>query len=194
MHRGNLFLQYHVTKGMTEKELLNHIALCRSQDRQAQKAVFRYYYNYVMTIASRYVYNQAEAEEIASDTFYRAFSRIETYNPDFNFKPWLGKITVNCAINYLQKYHSRDVFFEDIENVQHIEYQEDTVSKISYQELKALIKNLPPAYQIVFNLYVIEGYKHEKIAAMLNINEGTSKSNLSKARQKMQRMVEAIYN
>jgi RNA polymerase sigma factor (sigma-70 family) len=178
---------------MTEKEIFEHISACRQQNRQSQQAIFRYYYNYVMTIASRYVQNQTEAEEITSDTFYRAFSRIETYNSDYTFKPWLGRIAVNCAINHFQKYHRKDVFFENIEEVQHIEYQEDTISKLTYQEFKEMIKSLSPAYKIVFNLYVIDGYKHEEIATMLGITAGTSKSNLAKARQKLQRMIEVIY-
>jgi RNA polymerase sigma-70 factor (ECF subfamily) len=178
---------------MTEQELLDNVKGCRAQDRQSQQRIFRNFYNYVMTIANRYVHNSTDAEEITSDTFFRAFSRIDTYNPDYSFKPWLGKVAVNCAINHFQKYNKKDVFFEELDNVQYVEYQEDTVAKLSYQELKAMIQNLPPAYKVVFNLYVIEGYKHEEIATMLNISEGTSKSNLSKARQKMQRMVEATF-
>ncbi|MEY4902680.1 MAG: hypothetical protein RLZZ292_495 [Bacteroidota bacterium] len=178
---------------MSEKALLEAIKGCCERDKQSQQHVFRYYYNYVMTIASRYVQHKTEAEEITSDTFYRAFSKIDTYNLNYAFKPWLGKIAVNCAINHFQKYHRENVFFETLENVQIVEYQEDVISKLSYQELKAMIQCLSPAYKIVFNLYVIEGYKHEKIATMLSISVGTSKSNLAKAKQKLQRMIETVY-
>jgi RNA polymerase sigma factor (sigma-70 family) len=180
---------------MNEKDIQLLIQGCLRQDGQSQRELYRSFYVYAMTTASRYAPRLHDAEEIVNDAFFKVFTRIETYNEMYSFKPWLSKIIVNTAINHFQKYHRNEFATDTIENIpnqQNIQTEPVVLSKLSQEELLRLVQSLPPAYRMVFNLYAIEGYKHEEIAQMLNIAEKTSQSNLVRARQKLQRMIVAL--
>ncbi len=114
----------------------------------------------------------------------KIFSNLKSFDLKKPFKPWFRKILINTCINNLRK--KKIVFTGAIEEVNIPSNQADILSSISYDEILEMIRKLSPAYRTVFNLYVIEGYKHEEIAEMLAISIGTSKSNLSKAKKQMQ--------
>lgn len=148
------------------------------------------YYAYGMSITLRYADSREEAVTILNDAFMKLFSNIAQYDPERPFKPWLRRIIINTAINYYHK-HKRNLQREELENVEsEIARDETIISKISYQEIIDLIQQLSPAYRTVFNLHVIEGFQHKEIAEMLGIAEGTSKSNLSKAKKNLQAILE----
>ena len=114
----------------------------------------------------------------------KIFGNLKKFDLSKPFKPWLRKILVNTAINHYHK-KQREMNVEEMQNAKNESDTEKILSAISYQEIIGLLQELPPAYRTVFNLYVIEGYSHDEIAAMLNIATGTSKSNLFKAKEQL---------
>ena len=113
----------------------------------------------------------------------KVFKNIKKFDITKPFKPWLRRIIVNTCINNYRK--KKIDFTTGIEEANSLSIGNDILSSISYEEILEMIRKLSPAYRAVFNLYVIEGYKHEEIATMLDISVGTSKSNLSKAKQRL---------
>jgi RNA polymerase sigma-70 factor (ECF subfamily) len=145
----------------------------------------------MFVVCMRYARNREEAEELLQEAFMRVFDHIHQYKFTGSFEGWVRKIMVNCALSkYRGKSHLHAVASVDISS-SNIEYadNEDILSKISVKELIKMVQQLPPAYRMVFNLYVFEGMKHREIAVHLNISEGTSKSNLSDARAILQKNV-----
>ena len=179
--------------GSNEELVLHLLKGCRKNDRQAQKLLYKHFYSYAMSICIRYSKDREEAVEILNDSFMKVFLNIKKFNPDFPFKAWFRKITVNASIDHIKR--NRRIFSESsLHDTQEFEVQESITSGIHYQELIELIHELTPAYRTVFNLHVIEGYKHEEIAEMLGINVGTSKSNLFKAKEKLRGMLQDLFN
>ncbi|MDZ7680262.1 MAG: RNA polymerase sigma factor [Fodinibius sp.] len=152
------------------------------------------FYAYGMSITLRYADSRDEAAEILNDAFMKVFSNISTYDPERPFKPWLRQIIVNTAINHYHK-HKTDEQHTSFETAEHkISQKQDILSGITYDEIVDMVQQLSPAYRTVFNLYVIEGFKHREIAEMLDIAVGTSKSNLSKAKKNLQLIVEKNFS
>ena len=164
------------------------IAACLADDQQAQKALIKLFYSYAKSISLRYASNNEEAEEIMNDGFLKVFSNLSKYDHSQPFKAWLRTIVVNTAIDYYRK-NQKYAFTTELDNVEVTDLSEDVISKISAEEILSLVQKLPPAYRMVFTLYVIEGYNHREIAELLGIKEGTSKSNLQDARRKLQVMI-----
>jgi RNA polymerase sigma factor (sigma-70 family) len=161
---------------------------CRKGNRTSQDRLYREFYGYTLGICMRYSRTREEAIEIVNDGFMKVFTRLDKYSKGLSFKGWLRKIMINSSIDYFRRnekhYHSLDI--------SHLHYEsndDNVLDKLSEADIIGAIQRLPPSYRMVFNLYVIEGYKHEEIAAMLNISDGTSKSNLAVARQKLKKML-----
>ncbi|MDJ1498714.1 sigma-70 family RNA polymerase sigma factor [Cytophagaceae bacterium DM2B3-1] len=157
------------------------IAGCQQQKPAFQEKLYQLYSRKMMAVCMRYTRSRFEAEDIFHEAFVRVFANIHTYNGG-SFEGWLRRIFVNTAIN---NYHKNRKYQD------HLDYslveesspaEDDIVSQISSQELLALINQLPEGYRLVFNLYVVEGFTHREIADMLQIAEGTSKSQLAKAK------------
>lgn len=142
-----------------------------------------------MSIALRYAQNKEEAIEILNDGFLKIFQHISEFDTTRPFKAWLAKIMVNTAIDHLRS-KKRISFTEDITQVYDLGMDDKAMDKLSYDELLLLVQSLPPAYRMVFNLYVMEGYQHQEIAEQLGISEGTSKSNLFKAKKILKEKIE----
>lgn len=158
------------------------IAGCCRKERSSQEALYRNFFGYGLSICLRYAQNREEAVEIMNDGFLKIFQHIQSFDTSRSFKTWLAKIMVNTSIDFLRS-KKKLVFVDDINQVPEPGIDEKIVDKLSYEELLKLVQVLPPAYRTVFNLYVMEGYQHQEIAAMLGISEGTSKSNLFKAKK-----------
>ena len=171
------------------EELING---CKRGDRYAQNILFRRYYSYALSICLRYSSNRPEAMEILNDGFYNILTKIDQYNASFPFKGWLSKVFVHAAIDYnrkYQKFHHSTTDDEPSESSMPYSRNE-ALEKLSYEEAIVFIQQLPPAYCIIFNLYVMEEYTHQEIAELLGINPGTSRSNLHKARIKLRQILE----
>lgn len=139
-----------------------------------------------MGVCLRYSRTREEAIEILNDGFVKIFTKLNKYTKGLSFKGWLRKIMINVAIDYFRRNekHYRGV---DISYVRYEEVSASALDQLSEKEIIEAVQQLPPSYRMVFNLYVIEGYKHEEIAQQLNISIGTSKSNLAVARNKLQK-------
>ena len=158
------------------------IAGCCKKERSSQEALYRNFFGYGLSSCLRYAQNRKEAVEILNDGFLKIFQHIESFDTSRSFKTWLGKIMVNTSIDFLRS-KKKLMFVDDISQVPEPGTDDKIVDKLSYDELLQHVQALPPGYRTVFNLYVMEGYQHQEIALILRISEGTSKSNLFKAKK-----------
>ncbi|MDQ6813641.1 MAG: sigma-70 family RNA polymerase sigma factor [Bacteroidota bacterium] len=171
------------------KQIEQLIEACIKGDRQSQSRLYNMYCQKMFVVCLRYAKSREEAEEILQEGFMKVFEFLHQYKFAGSFEGWMRKIMVNCA---LQKYRSKGKLRPviDIETVAAAYPEnEDIISKIGTKELLNMVQQLPPAYKMIFNLYVFEGMKHREIAELLGISEGTSKSNLSDARSILQKAV-----
>ncbi|MGN6178284.1 MAG: RNA polymerase sigma factor [Mucilaginibacter sp.] len=174
---------------MGEEELHQLIRGCLKQDRKCQKMLYKAFYGFSMGICLRYAGNRGEAAEVMNQGFFKVFTRIESYDAAKPFKAWLGRIMVNTSIDYYRS-NLKMAYADDLEKAEHISDGDFADRNLRYEDLLAMVQKLPQAYRTVFNLFAIEGYTHDEIAEMLNINTGTSKSNLHKARHKLKLMIQ----
>lgn len=145
-----------------------------------------------MAICYRYAKDADEAQDMVQNGFIKVFNKLDVYNFEGSLEGWIRRIMVNTAIDQIRK-NKRDPFFvEDDARIQNIEEdvpfsaeEDGFYSKIKAETAIKAISQLSPAYRMVFNLYVIEGFTHKEISEYLGISEGTSKSNLAKAKQKL---------
>jgi RNA polymerase sigma factor (sigma-70 family) len=171
---------------MSDDSLLKLIDGCKKSDRACQKELFFYMYNFGMSIASRYARNLQDAEEIANDGFYKMLHKIESYPDHIPFRLWVRKIIINCGIDHFRKFQAKEVTLVNMDTSQS---QNAGEVNLDSEYLLEMIRQLSPSYRMVFVLFVLEGYSHEEIALHLGISEGTSKSNLSKARKNLQTLI-----
>lgn len=161
---------------------------CIKKDAHCQKVMFEQYANKFMRISLRYARNKSDAEEILQDTFIKVFDKISQFRNDGCIEAWIRRILINTA---LCKYRScvKKIVNDICEN-EDIVYDNDSIySELSEKELLNLINKLPDGYRTVFNMYAIEGYKHEEIAELLQINSGTSRSQLAKAKNMLKKQI-----
>lgn len=163
---------------------------CIRKDRSSQYLLYKEFYSYCMGICKRYALNDFDAAEVLNTAFLKVFNHIEKYDPEKPFKAWMGRIMTNAAIDHYRS-NLRFADHHDINEYEHIGNSAVVYEQLAYNDLLSLVQTLSPAYRTVFNLYAIDGYSHEEIADLLNISIGTSKSNLFKARQKLQEMLSA---
>ncbi len=164
------------------------ISACRQNNPKAQRALIKLFYGYVKSIALRYAGSSMPADEIINDSFLKVFNNLSKYDDSKPFKAWLRVITINTATDYYRK-NKKDQMVDEPMNTSTPDCSEDQISRLSAEEILALIQQLSPAYRMVFSLYVIDGYSHKEIAEILGIKEGTSKSNLQDARHKLQSLI-----
>lgn len=172
---------------MTEKaKLLNIIQRCKNYDSQSQFELYNMTYNKALAVVIRYVANKQDAEDIMSEAYYKLFKNIKRYNEQKDFFNWFYTILINTAIDYIRKYKKINVDENEINDIDLISNHNGAKNLDYFKYLEAIHK-LSPGYRMVFNLYVIDGYKHREIAEILGISEGTSKSNLVKAKRKLKK-------
>lgn len=175
---------------MEEVAIHELIAGCLKQQRKEQKMLYQTFYGFAMGICLRYAGNRYEAAEVMNQGYLKVFTHLDKYDYNKPFKAWLGRIMMNASIDYYRS-NLRMAFAENIETAAHIGNDDFPDKKLQYDDLLAMVQQLPQAYRTVFNLYAIEGYSHEEIGKLLNISTGTSKSNLFKAREKLKQMITA---
>ncbi|MEO6188376.1 MAG: sigma-70 family RNA polymerase sigma factor [Ginsengibacter sp.] len=169
---------------------------CREGNGKYQKLLYEKYYGFAMKIVFRYIYNYEEAKEIANDGFVKVFLNIdkfitETLDPvEKILGGWIRKIMINASIDLLRK----KMMLPEIGGIPDYawdikESSPSVEQQIIYKELVLLIKKLQPEHRIVFNMHVIDGYKHVEIAEILGIPVGTSKSHLMKAKAILQKFI-----
>jgi RNA polymerase sigma-70 factor (ECF subfamily) len=180
---------------LSAEELTNHVEACALNNRESQRILYSSFYGYAMAICDRYANKQEDAVEILNDGFLKIFREIHHYQPAYSdvissFKGWLRKIMVYTAIDHFRKNQKHQMVTQLDHVVYHVTtVHEDAIDKLSYEEIIRAIQELSPGYRTVFNLFIIEGLSHDEIARHLGISTGTSKSNLSKARRQLQKIL-----
>jgi RNA polymerase sigma-70 factor (ECF subfamily) len=164
---------------------------CQEGNPVAQRDLYEMFKTKMFGICLRYAGNHSDAEDIMQEGFIKVFEKIHQFGFKGAFEGWIRKIMVNTA---LEKYrmHFQTVSLQDNTEADQ-ELELDVTSSIEVKELLGIIQDLTPRYRLVFNLYALEGYSHKEISEMLNITEGTSKSNLSRARVILQERVNKYY-
>lgn len=180
---------------LSAKELNDLIRGCTLNERESQKKIYNSFYRYGMSICDRYTERKEDAIEIFNDSFLKVFKEIYRYKPAYadevnSFKGWIRKIIIYTAIDHVRK-NNKHYFTAEIETtlIYLPEREESAFDRISYDEIIRAIQHLSPGYRTVLNLFIIDGFSHEEIAEKLQISVGTSKSNLFKARQQLQKIL-----
>lgn len=161
---------------------------CMRGDRHTQQRLFDLYAARMHGICRRYLKNSMQAEDVLVMAFTKVFERINQFKGEGSLEGWIRKITVNEALTALRK--SRVMAVEtDLEHATCELHYENLTNHLEAEDLLKLIGRLPPGYRVVFNMYAIDGYSHKEIAQTLGITENTSKSQLSRARLYLQKML-----
>jgi RNA polymerase sigma-70 factor (ECF subfamily) len=161
---------------------------CLQQQRHAQRAMFERYAPTMLGVAKRYVYNAADAEEIMLEALFKAMSNVSQFTRNGSFEGWVRRIVVNEALMFLRKRNLLATAGE-VEMLSIANTEVSIEDKLSEKDILYLLNLLPVGYRTVFNLYVIEGYKHREIGDMLGISIHTSKSQLILAKERMQVLI-----
>ena len=172
---------------MTEDELIRG---CLNKDAFCQKEVFNRFAGRMLGVCNRYARNSADAEDILQDAFIKVFDKIYQFKSEGSFEGWIRRIVVNTALKkYSLRRYEKEVPGYEVTDRDESILEPSAYGHLTEKDLLALVNNLPDGYRLIFNLYVIEGYQHDEIAAMLNIQPGTSRSQLVKARNMLQKQI-----
>lgn len=175
-------------QGEAEEQL---IQLCLKNDRKAQKNLYDRYSRKMMGVCLRYAGDTELAKDMLQDGFIRVFTNLTAFQNSGSFEGWMRRIIVNTCLEHLRK---NDILqnAEDLDQPFSTVYDSEysVVEELSAQDLMKIIGELPDGFRIVFNMYVIEGYSHKEIGEVLNITESTSRSQLTRAKQLLQKRIE----
>ncbi len=170
-------------------ELYNQlIEGCVNNNREAQYKLYNLMSGKMFAVCLRYAKNREAAEDILQDGFVKVFTNIEKFRGDGSFEGWVRRIIVNTAVEYYRK-SAKMYPVVNVDDVNKDLPWQDTGDNLELEDVMNMINNLSTGYRTIFNLYVVEGYSHKEIADMLQINEGTSKSQLARARYLLMEMV-----
>lgn len=160
---------------------------CVNGNRKAQEQLYKFYYGRMMGVCYRYSSNADDAKDLLQEAFTKVFRGLKKYSSTGSLEGWIRRIVVNTAIDRHRKSKKAHFINDDPQLLDNNNQESaDTIySQFGEADIMEAIQQLSPAYKTVFNLYVFENLQHKEIAERLNINEGTSKSNLAKARQNL---------
>lgn len=173
---------------MSLKKLIHR---CRQQDREAQEKLYREYSAGLFVLCLKYSENYEQAQDLLQDGFIKIFQNINQYSGKGSFEGWMSRIMINTALKRVRKKGVFLTIHEDLPDETEADIDDEA---LSLEFLIDLIQQLPQAYRLVFNLYVMDGFSHKEIAEMLQISEGTSKSNLARARIKLRESIKSHLN
>ncbi len=177
-------------QNITESDLISG---CIEGNRRMQEELYRRFSPRMYAVCLRYAGKAEEAEDILQEGFIKVFKKLDSYRGDGSFDGWVRRIFVNTAIEHFRRKKYLMPVTEKEENT--IEGKSISVlDDLAARDIMALVQELSPGYRTVFNMYVVEGYTHKEIADMLGISEGTSKSQLSRAKVILQEMVKKFLN
>ncbi len=178
-------------KKINDPNLKHLIAECEKNNALHQELLYKHFYNYALTICRLYSYTNHDAASILNDSFIKVFNALKKkkYDDNIPFKNWLRKIITNTAIDSIRK---------NLKHSRHLEINEDTcnitdnytiIDNLSYHDILKLLDQLPQQHRVVFNLYEIQGYKHEEIALQLKIAISTSRVFLTRAKRELRLLI-----
>ncbi len=171
-------------------EFMNHqdlLTCCKNKDAKAQRMLYDLFKGKLMGQCRRYARNREDAQDILQESFIKIFSKINQLKEVEKLEPWMKSIAIRTAIDFYHKAKSHETLFQKMEDGEH----ERSVNQVALSEatdefILDLIGKLPDGCRLVFNLFGVEGYSHVEIADILNISEGTSRSQLHRAKQLLQ--------
>ena len=169
---------------MTEKDL---IAACKKKDRKAQKLLYDRYSPLFFSICRRYVKRKEDAEDVLEGAFFKILTNIHQFQEKGSFEGWMKRVVINESLMFLRKSHNfyLTVELDQTDKPTKMNVEDEMIA----EELLQILNFLPTGYRTVFNLYVLEGYKHREIAELLGISINTSKSQLILAKKKLQHLL-----
>ncbi|MBW0179208.1 RNA polymerase sigma factor [Sediminibacterium sp.] len=169
---------------------------CCNNDRNCQRMLYQWLFDYAMKISYRYIHQQEEAEEMVHEAFIKLFKNINRFelnregDTEALLKGWFKRIVVNTCIDQLRKVQLKIISMDNnTEQDGFTDHQETGLDKMAYDEIIDATRQLTPVYRTVFNLFVIEGLSHDEISQALQISVGASKSNLSKAKNNLRKII-----
>lgn len=181
-------------------DLIQIIEGCVKKDITCEKLLYKTFYGYLAGVAIRYLREREMIKELVNDAFLKIFSKIQDFHFEGNepeltkvFKGWIGKITANMAIDKFRA-HKQLLYVEDVPEDSIIEMSVQPSDRLSFNDIMALLDQLPPLQQIIFNMYAVEGFSHEEIAKELNMLPNTSRVYLKRAREKLMILYQAEEN
>ena len=172
---------------------------CKAGKQSAFRELYRTYASPMLAVCFRYSKNRNDAEDILQEGFIKVFQKINTYKGTGVFEGWLRRIMVNTALNHYKanlKHAYQEEFTDKADSVDFITKSDNKIfldDGITSNQIMASIQKLPDGYRMVFNMYVLDGMTHKEIAADLNISENTSKSQLSKSRRMLRKLITEKY-
>ena len=164
------------------------LAGCLKGESRSQELLYKNFAPTMFAICLRYAADHPQAEDMLQEGFIKVFQHLGRFRNEGSFEGWMKRIFVNTAFEWLRKHGVMNRVM-DVEFFAEEIIQQDAFDELSKNDLVRMIQNLSPGYRTVFNLFAIEGYSHKEIAVMMNISEGTSKSQFSRARYLLQKMV-----
>lgn len=172
-------------QNITDSDLING---CMKGDRRMQEELYGRFSPRMYAVCLRYAGNTEEAEDILQEGFIKVFKKLDSFRSEGSFEGWVRRIFVNTAIEHFRRKRYLMPVTEKEENTIEGKFT-SVLDELGAKDIMALVQELSPGYRTVFNMYVVEGYTHKEIADMLGISEGTSKSQLSRAKVILQDMV-----
>ena len=165
---------------------------CKKGDRKSQEALYNRFSSAMYGLCLQYASGEEDAQDILQEGFIKVFKKISQVQNPAAIPGWIRRIMINTA---LEKYRSQVLLkrIDDVKTGYDQEVSNSAFDNLTSEELVKLIQGLTPKYRMVFNLYAIEGYSHKEISEMLGISEGTSKSNLSRARATLKERIKIVY-
>lgn len=173
---------------MTEHE---YIQACQQQQPLGQRIVYERYAPTMLGVCRRYLNRTEDAEDVLVESFCKVFQHIGQYTGNGSFEGWIRRIVVNECLMFLRKQHALRNAYEIQENID-LHTDQNIVSELAAQDILYLLNQLPMGYRTVFNLYVLEGYKHREIAELMDISINTSKSQLILAKKRLQELLQHV--
>lgn len=172
----------------SEEDLINR---CLKNEAKAQEQFYQRFAPKMYGVCMRFAKSQMEADDILQEGFIKVFINLKSYRNEGSLEGWIRRTIVNTAINLFKKNakHQNNIDIDKTDAAHQLNYNARAIDNLNMEELLKLISKLPSGYRMVFNLNVIEGYTHKEIGELLQISENTSKSQLSRARQTLQKQI-----
>ncbi len=166
------------------------IKKAKQNHREAQRILYELYAPKMLSVCRYYISDAQHAEEVMLNGFFKVFTKLKGFKQEGSFEGWIRRIMIRESISFLRQQKKVEFFTEDIEVYD--EVANNIKTEMEVEEIQLLIDNLPEGYRMVFVMFALEGYKHSEIANLLNITEGTSKSQLFKARKLLQQQLNTL--
>lgn len=176
-----------------EENIESYIKKCVENDREAQLKIYQLFSPILYGLCLKYMRNEDDAKDVFQEAFVIAFQKMDQFKFEGSFEGWIKRIFINKLLETLKK-KKKDVFFLDVFETEVIEEEELELVPIEQEKLLEYIQELPDQYRMVFNLFIFEKMKHKEISKLLEISEGTSKSNLNRAKSILKKKILAVSN